>query len=188
MGKTGREGYWGGVKTGERKRKMPRMQMTILSQPTPPRCRVATRRRRGLTLMETALATVIVGVAVLSLVKLMTVTTQQTGYSQKLTNAYMLANQVRESTGGLTFSQVQALNGVSYAPPIDSNGQPINNLSNWQQSISVQPVGDVNGQLLNGTGGTYSVVERVRVTISYRASPEDTWTPIVTNSWWKTLY
>lgn len=167
---------------------MPRMQQTCFSRPTPLRRRVVARRSRGLTLMETALATVIVGMAVLSLVKLITVTTQETGYSQRLTTAYMLANQIRESTTGLTFSQVQALNGVSYSPPIDSNKQQLSNLTNWQQSISVQTMGDVNGQLLNGAGGSYSVVERVRVTISFRASADDNWTPIVTTSWWKTLY
>lgn len=61
-------------------------------------------RRRGLTLMETALTTVIVGLAVTALVKLVIATTQQDAISQRATAASLLAENVREMMAGLPFT------------------------------------------------------------------------------------
>lgn len=169
------------------------------------------RRARGLTLMETALATVIVGLAVLALVNLIAATNIQTSYSQKQTTAFMLANQIREAMVGMPFNDpltgthaggpntgqtnvsqfndVEDFDGYVASPPIDSHRQPITTLGSWQQSVSVTLIGDNNGANLNSTTGNLgAIVERVRVTISYRAPSEASWTPITTLSWLKTKY
>jgi hypothetical protein len=160
--------------------------------------------------METSLATVIIGLSVLSIVKLVSAATTQTGITQKYTTAYMLVDNIHELLLGLPFNDpifgthtggpntgqtslsqfndVEDFDGYAPSPPIDANRQPIASLANWQQSVSVTLIGDVNGHLLNGAGGTYSVVERVRVTISYRPSAIAAWTPILTSSWLKTKY
>jgi Tfp pilus assembly protein PilV len=175
----------------------------------------AHRRRRGLTLMETTLATVVVGLAVLATVKLVSATSMQTGYSQRLTTAFMLANNMRELLGSLPFNDpttnttpasplpngpqngeasvsqyndVQDFNNYKANPPIDANRQSISSLTNWQQSVSVQLVGDQFGSHINSGGSTLSVVERIKVTISFRDSPTSAWSPIVSSSWIKTKY
>ena len=60
--------------------------------------------RRGLTMIETALATIIVGLSVLSIVKLVTVVVGQNMVAQKTTTALTLANNVREYMNGLPFN------------------------------------------------------------------------------------
>src|SRR5579875_972361 len=60
--------------------------------------------RRGLTMMETSLATLIVGLSVLAVVKLISAVTQQSFYAQKTTTALMLANNIRELMDGLPYN------------------------------------------------------------------------------------
>ena len=64
----------------------------------------SSRHARGLSLMETALATVIVGTAVLAIVRLVTAVTTQNFYAQKTTLALTLADNIREVMNGLPFS------------------------------------------------------------------------------------
>jgi hypothetical protein len=68
----------------------------------------APRRRSahnlGLTLMETALTTIIVGLAITALVKLVLTNTQQNRWSQHVTTGTLLAENVREMVAGLPFS------------------------------------------------------------------------------------
>jgi type II secretory pathway pseudopilin PulG len=63
-------------------------------------------RRRGLafTLIETTLTTIIVGLAITALVKLVLMNTQQNRYTQRLTTASLLAENCREMVSGLSFS------------------------------------------------------------------------------------
>src|ERR1035437_6365938 len=95
------------------------------------------RGRRGFTLLETALATVIVGSAVLALMKLVTATTTQNVAAQRMTIGLMLANNVREMMAGLpyndpangthlgpdagetlaSFNDVEDFNGLTVSPP-----------------------------------------------------------------------
>jgi len=69
---------------------------------------VLRRRRastaRGFTLLETMLTTIIVGVAITALVKLVLTMTIQNVASQRMTTGTMLANNVREMLAGLPFS------------------------------------------------------------------------------------
>jgi hypothetical protein len=58
--------------------------------------------------METALTTVIVGLAITALVKLVLATTQQDAVSQRMTAASLLAENVREMMAGLPFTDPAA--------------------------------------------------------------------------------
>lgn len=139
--------------------------------------------------METTLAVVIVGLAVVAIVRLVAATNQQTGYSQKLTTAFMLANHTREMMTTMDFTTLQTRNSLTYSPPIDANGQPITALANWQQTISVQLVGDNTGASLYGVvNNQQAIVARVRVTISYRPVSTAAWSPIVSLSWLRGRY
>ena len=67
--------------------------------------RPATRkRRRAFTLIETTLTTIIVGLAITALVKLVLSTTQQNRYTQRMTTGSLLADNCREMMAGLPFS------------------------------------------------------------------------------------
>jgi len=60
-------------------------------------------RRRAFTLVETTLTTIIVGLAITSLVKLVLTSTQQNRYTQRLTIGCLLAENCREMMANLPF-------------------------------------------------------------------------------------
>jgi type II secretory pathway pseudopilin PulG len=60
-------------------------------------------RRRAFTLVETTLTTIIVGLAITALVKLVLTSTQQNRYTQRLTIGCLLAENCREMMANLPF-------------------------------------------------------------------------------------
>ncbi len=173
--------------------------------------RTATRRR-GLTLFETSLATIIVGVTITAIVKLILCVTQQNFYAQKTTTAMMLANNIRELLTGLPFTDpangvhlgplagettvaqytnVEDFNGYTANPPIDANRQPITNLSTWRQQVTVTHVSPNNFSLTDSLPtDSACVLDRVTVTVSYNPIPANanTWLNIVSMEWLKSKY
>jgi type II secretory pathway pseudopilin PulG len=169
-------------------------------------------RPRAFTLLETSLATLIVGLTVLSIVKLVTAVTGQNFYAQKTTTAMMLANNLRELFASLPFNDpingthlgpnsgetslalyddVEDFNGFSANPPIDANRQPIPALSNWQQSVTVTHVNPNNFQLTDTIANDAAcVLDRIVVTVSYNPDPTDAagWTPISSIEFLKSKY
>jgi prepilin-type N-terminal cleavage/methylation domain-containing protein len=120
-------------------------------------------RRRGFTLIETALTVTIVGVAIVSLVQLLAAGTVANVDSAELTTGVTLARNVREfslrlafmdpttpSTWGLdagesaadptTFDDSNDLAGRTFSPPIDSAGKKLTGFDDWSQVTSVVTV------------------------------------------------
>ncbi|MGA2497254.1 MAG: hypothetical protein ABSH20_05910 [Tepidisphaeraceae bacterium] len=118
------------------------------------------RHRRGFTLIEAALVTIIVGTGVVAVMQLLAAGSMSCRQSQDLTTAVHLANQIHELSLGLAFSNtvnpavwgptagqtlanydnVTDLDGQTYSPPIDARRQTLTNLSGWSQSITVNSV------------------------------------------------
>jgi hypothetical protein len=159
-------------------------------------------RRRGFSLMETALTTIIVGVGVLSLVELLAKGTSTNIESSELTAGVNLAKNIREmslklafldpttpSNWGLDagesatnpsgFNDINDLDGMTYSPPVDSRGKKIDMMTGWTQSIVVHSV-DHNSLTTDVPNGTDSAV-RVTVTVSHQGQ-------VVTTMSWYTLY
>jgi hypothetical protein len=158
-------------------------------------------------MMETALATIIIGLTVLSILRLITGVTQQNFVAQKTTTALMLADNIRELTNGLPYNSstegnhlgplagmtsvaqytdVQCFNGFTANPPIDAQGQTLSNMSNWQQAVTVTHVSPSNFALTDTLPTDSScVMDRVQVTVSYLPQGSSTWQPIATVEWLK---
>ncbi len=169
-------------------------------------------RRRGLTLFETSLATLIVGLSVLAITRLVTAVHQQNFYAQKTTTALTLANSMRELLAGMPFTDpangvhlgplswesgvtqytnVEDFNGLSANPPIDANRQAISSLPNWRQQVTVTHVNPNNYSLTDSLATDQAcVLDRVTVTVSYNATPgnANTWMTIATMEWLKSKY
>jgi len=166
-----------------------------------------TGARRGFSILETCLATIIVGLSVLAIVRLITAVTQQNFYAQKTVTAEMLANNIRELTAGLPFNDpangthlgpnpgqttlaqyndVEDLNGFVANPPVDAQRQTIASLPDWQQSVTVTHVSPSNYSLSDSLPNDSACnLDRVRVTVSYRPPGTATWIPIVSMEWLK---
>jgi prepilin-type N-terminal cleavage/methylation domain-containing protein len=102
--------------------------------------RPASRRRRGFTLIESAIVTVIIGVGAVAMLELLASGTASNMSGTEVTTGISLAKQVRELTLQSTFDDTVTLDGESYDPPFDAGNNPITKLAGWKQTIKVQPV------------------------------------------------
>jgi prepilin-type N-terminal cleavage/methylation domain-containing protein len=168
------------------------------------------RRRRGFTLIEASLATVIVGVGILSMMQLFTACTRQNAAAADMTTAMLLAENIQETMAGLSFSDpafgrtyfgpepgqtlpsyddVDDFDGKTFSPPIDSTRQPITTLSQYSQVISVWPVypnqlsANSNTTSPDITQTTYTGAARVTVRILHTQHPGDTPNEVYRTSW-----
>jgi prepilin-type N-terminal cleavage/methylation domain-containing protein len=115
--------------------------------------------RRGFTLIETAMAMVIIGIAIGATLQLLAAGTQCNIAGTELTTAVNLAKNIREVAGTLAFqdpnnptspttqkgnlvaaNDIWDLDTVSQSPPVDCNRTTINQYVNWRQNVSVQTV------------------------------------------------
>jgi prepilin-type N-terminal cleavage/methylation domain-containing protein len=142
-------------------------------------------RRRGFTLVETALAMVIIGVGVMALLQLLAAGTMSNGAGTELTTAVNLANNIHEITIGMAFTDATSpnstttkessvanyndiwdLNGDTYSPPLDVRRNPIAGYSNWSQSVTVQTVDPNNVSAARPNDATQPTA-RVTVVITH---------------------
>jgi prepilin-type N-terminal cleavage/methylation domain-containing protein len=120
---------------------------------------IGQRCRRGFTLVETALAMVIVGVGVVSLLQLLAAGTMVNSGGTELTTAVNLANTIHEisislpfqnpssptslakdSGGPTAYTYLWDMNGDTYSPPLDVRRQPITKYSTWSQKVTITTV------------------------------------------------
>lgn len=98
------------------------------------------RRRGGFTLIEAALVTVIVGVGVVSMLRLLAAGTFVNAQSAQNTTAMNLAANLHEAMLRMSLDQVAAMNNITYSPAVDSDLTSIGTMSSWSQKIAVQYV------------------------------------------------
>jgi prepilin-type N-terminal cleavage/methylation domain-containing protein len=97
-------------------------------------------RRRGFTLIEAALVTVIVGVGFMALLQLLAAGTVSNLQGAQTTTGMNLAKNLRELSLKKPFAELMDLDGQSYSPPIDSRGETLSDFDTWTQTVDVQPV------------------------------------------------
>jgi type II secretory pathway pseudopilin PulG len=111
----------------------------------------APRRSRAFTLIETTLTTIIVGLAITALVKLVLTTTQQNRYTQRMTTGCLLADNVREMMAGIPFSDPS--NGtLTFGPETGealATYNDVDDFDGWDSTVRPdiaggQPVGPVD--------------------------------------------
>jgi hypothetical protein len=131
--------------------------------------------RRGFTLIEAALATMIVGLGVVAMLQLLTVGTMANLEGGKVVTGLNLARNVREFSlplkfksptnptgwgvdGGESLSNpkgwddIDDLAGVTFDPPIDGAGNQMTNYPGWKQKVTVQTVDPDNVRLATTNG------------------------------------
>ena len=116
--------------------------------------------RRGFTLIEAALATVIIGIGVVALLELLAAGTMSNSAGTELTTATSLANNIheismilpfndpgngaststKEAGGPTAYNDIWDMNGDTYSPPLDVTRHPLNAYSTWAQQVTVQSV------------------------------------------------
>ena len=116
--------------------------------------------RAGFSLIEVAVAIVIIGIGVLALLTCVGAGTRANDAGQELTQATFLAQEIREWTLGLPFSDPNSadqgnppgldsgetqysvddlddLMDVTYSPPRDGTGSAISDMGDWSQTLTL---------------------------------------------------
>ncbi len=124
-----------------------------------PRTRKTTRR--GFTLLEVAIATLIVAIGITALLTASASCTKTNAAGEELTNAAFLAQEIREYCAGLDPCDLNL--AAQYSPPVDASLTSISGMSNWKQVITLQWK-DPNGL---GDSATETDIRYVRVTVQH---------------------
>ena len=123
------------------------------------------RVRRGFTLIEAAMVTVIVGVAVVGMLQLMAAGSMANADATALTTAMGLTSNIQERSMGVKYADLFAtFDNKTYSPPIDSRGVALSDLSTWKQEIDVKYV-DEDRLKFDVPDTSVSPVSRITVTI-----------------------
>ena len=148
-------------------------------------------RRRGFTLTEVAIAIIIVGLAAVSLVTAGGACTRATRGSRELTQAVFLAQSIREWSILLPLTDpdpadagsplgpdpndapgmpddVDDLMGMSFNPPRDGAGNPVSDLADWSQAVTLTWV-DAEALTPVEPGSSNAVEVQVEVSFQGRA-------------------
>ena len=122
--------------------------------------------RQGFTLVEVMVATVIIGIAISAMVGANAYFTRVNGAGVDLTQAGALIDQIREMTLALEISDLAALDGQVFSPPIDSAGTAMTELGAYSQAVTVEHVlkSDLSG--VDSTGASPFVRVTVRVLLN----------------------
>lgn len=147
------------------------------------------RTSKGFSIVEVSLATVIVGVAVVSLMELFFACTTQNGAASRLSTAMFLASNVREAMANVsfddpyygrvtpgpdvgetlaTYDDLDDFSNASFNPPIDARRQTVAGMDGYTQTVTVQDV-DPNRPTVASPGNAARQVT-VRVTYQRDAS------------------
>ena len=163
----------------------------------------ATRRpfRRGFTLIEAAMVTVIIGIGVVGMLELLAAGTMSNTKGTELTTAINLANNVREISLGLAFSDpdqpavwntkeatiaqyrdIKDLDGENWCPPRDVRRQQILGYDTWRQKIKVETVSQNNVGGIALPNDPKEPTARITVTIQRGSDPAKA-TDVYVMSW-----
>lgn len=164
------------------------------------RMRGPNSRTTGFTLIEAAMTTAIIGIAFVAVLELFSACTRQNRYASNSTVAMMLAQHTQEMMIGLPFADPNPLSavfgaetgealanyddiddfaGLSFNPPIDAQRQPIDELSQYTQTITVTNA-NADQPSASGTAGN---ALRISVVITYRANESAPVEQVYSYSW-----
>lgn len=96
--------------------------------------------RRGFTLIEAAIVTVIVGVGAVAMLQLLAAGTMSNLDSTNVTTAVNLATHIHERAMRMSYADLPSLDDQTYSPPIDARGVAIDGMTGWSQVVQVDNV------------------------------------------------
>lgn len=144
--------------------------------------------RTGFTLIEAALATVIIGVGFVSMLQLYAACTMQNGAAAHRTAATLLATNIRERLADTPFHDLDALDGVTYSPPIDAQGNALSDMARYAQTIRVVPIlpNKLSANTANPNevpAGTYTGAVRITVQVQFQQASSSSLAEVYRVSW-----
>lgn len=117
--------------------------------------------------MEVLVAVLLVGLAIASLVATSGAFTIKNGAAVDLSTAEFLIEEIRERTAMMGFDELAAMKEASYCPPIDVNGEQLEDFGVFGQQVRVECVGGADLDEITES----SDFVRVTVTITKNGRP-----------------
>ena len=117
--------------------------------------------RIGFTLIEVLVATILVGLAIASLVGANISFSQANGAGSDLSTAEFLVGQIRERMAMMNYSNLQSLDDAVFSPPIGVDGQQLSGFSSFSQQVTVENVSPSNFEQVVTDGSS----DFVRITV-----------------------
>ena len=96
-------------------------------------------RRAGFSLIEAMVSIIITGIGIAALMAVMASGTRVNDFGNKLSTAVFLAEQARALTDNVNFEDLPSCSDLTWTP-LDGAGNPISDLSRYQQHLAVEPV------------------------------------------------
>ena len=125
---------------------------------------------RGFTLIEAAIVTAIVGIAIVGMLQLMAAGSMANAESAEGTTAVNLANNINEMLKGADYSTLQSTyDNRTYSPAVDATGGAMSSFSNWEQVVSVKYV-DHNRVTSEVPDTQVEPTSRVTVTVKHNGN------------------
>ena len=122
------------------------------------------RRRRGFTLIEAAMATVIIGVGFTAMLQLLAAGTVANKEGTELTTALNLAGNIHEAAVRVGYADLFTLERT-YSPAVDAKLSAVTSLTGWSQVVDVSYVDE---NLLTSAVPDTQYEPTARVTVSVR--------------------
>ena len=159
------------------------------------------RTSGGFSLLEVLIATATIGIGISALMVAVTSSTKVNGEGRRITQAVFLAQELREWTIKLPFSDTDEgdadkppgpdgtdpqvyvddlddLMGVTYSPPRDGQGMPIFDMTGWSQTLTLTWRDPDN--LATAVAAGDSNVINVQVTVAFKGAEKLTTSWLVT--------
>ena len=104
-------------------------------------------KKHGFTLIEVLIATLLVGLAIASLLVANGSFTKANAAATDLSTAEFLIEQVRERSASVNYGDLRGLehfNNVPFSPPINANGENLSSFAAFSERITVENVSESN--------------------------------------------
>ncbi len=101
----------------------------------------------GFSLIEVLIAVILVGLAIASLVAANIAFTKANAAGTNLSTAEFLVEQVRERSISVNYDDLYGLehfDGVTFSPPINADGESLNDFAAFSEQITVENVSESN--------------------------------------------
>lgn len=136
------------------------------------------RYKSGFTLVEVLIATILVGLAIASLIGANISLTRANGVGANLSTAEFLIEQIRERAIAADYDDLYTLehfDGVSFSPPINADGNDLNNFAAFTEQITVENVDATNFENTVVDHSSNFVRVTVRIFLNSREISSTSW-------------
>jgi len=120
-------------------------------------------KRGGFSLIEALIAIILVGLAITCLVAANGAFTKANGAGTDLSTAEFLIEQIRERSISVAYddlSNLEHFDGVTFSPPINAQGQVLNDFAAFSEQITVENISKDNFEQVVGYDSGF-----VRITV-----------------------